>query len=182
MKTVEFLKIAAKDRMVGAFTVSTRFVAKKVAEEIKPDHKFIVEFGAGNGIITKGLLKKIPADGRIAAIELNKEFMPYLARINDKRLTVISGDALKISRDFSRLGFPKIDAVISGMPLSLFEKRNREELIRNTARGIRNGGVFIVYQYTPFFALPLLKKYFKKVTNKFEPRNLPPYFVMAAEK
>src|SRR3989338_5155996 len=115
MNSMEFIKIATKDRKVGAFTISTRFVVQKVSGEIKPEHKFIVEYGAGNGIITIELLKKIPKDGKIAAIELNKEFMPYLYEINDKRLTAINSDAFKISRDFSSLGLAKIDAVISGM-------------------------------------------------------------------
>ena len=30
--------------------------------------------------------------------------------------------------------------------------------------------------------LPLLKKYFRRVTMRFEPRNILPYFIMRAEK
>jgi phospholipid N-methyltransferase len=182
MHTLRFATVAVRDyNKVGALTVSTKYVVRGVARQIDEDHRFIVEYGAGDGILSKSLLKRLPDDARVTAIELNDHLFDELGRIRDPRFHAIKGDAIALSRRPETFRLPRIDAVVSSIPLTFVDPRRREELIRNTYDALVRGGVFVVYQYTPFI-LRLLGKYFRKLTTDFEPRNIPPYFIMRAEK
>lgn len=166
--------------MVGALFPSSQAVVQKVVQQnLYRGAKYVVEYGAGDGVITAALLRAIPKDGKVVAIETNKEFLPGLQAINDPRLVVRCSDVCNIISDFSQLNLPRIDAVISGIPLSLFKKDVRQWIIARTALGLSSHGQFIVYQYTPF-VLSMLKKRFDSVVVSFEPRNILPYFIMNA--
>lgn len=182
MKPIDFIKIAIKNyKKVGAITVSSRHAVTRIISALKPEYKYIIEYGAGNGVITKAILNSLPGDGKVVAIEINKELFSELTKIRDSRLDVFNEDILRVSKHLADLGLPRIDAVISGIPLSFLKSRQRKELIQNTSQNIAERGKFILYQ-TSLIILPVLKKYFKKVTYKLELRNLPPYFIMVAEK
>lgn len=182
MKPLDFIKIAVKDyKKVGAVTITSQHTIKRVLKVLKPEYKYIVEYGAGNGVITKELLKALPADGKLIAIELNGQLFGELSKIKDPRLKAVHGDVLSESKDFSQLGLPRLDAVISSLPLALLSGKQREQLIENTYQGLVYGGRFIVCQYT-LIVLPVLKNKFKKVSYSLEVRNLLPYFVMVGEK
>ena len=182
MHTLRFATVAVRDyNKVGALTVSTRYVVRAVARQLGHAHHFIVEYGAGDGILCKTLLKRLPEEGRLTAVELNDHFYDELGRIRDPRFHAIKGDAISMSRRPETFRLPWIDAVVSSIPLSFVDPEGREELIRNTWEALRPGGVFVVYQYTPLI-LKLLGKYFRRLSTAFEPRNIPPYFIMRAEK
>jgi phospholipid N-methyltransferase len=176
-----YLKNYLKDIKIGAVAPSSRFVIKKIIKQIHHDTKYIVEYGAGDGVMTKELLKILPRDGVLVAVETNNTLIKDLKKIHDKRLVVVHDDVLAVSRDFSQLGLPRIDVVISGIPLSFFKSSVRKDLIKRTAHGIARRGQFIVYQYS-ILVFPILKKHFKTVKLSFEPRNFLPYFIMNAER
>lgn len=176
-----YLKNYLKDIKIGAVSPSSRFVIKKVVSQLHRDAKYIVEYGAGDGVMTKEILKTLPKDGVLVAVETNKTLIKDLRKIRDRRLVIVHDDVLKLSKDFSVLGLPRIDAVISGIPFSFFKSAVRKDLIRRTAEGVASRGQFIVYQYS-ILVMPILKKHFKAVRLSFEPRNFLPYFIMNAEK
>jgi len=181
MSGFNFLKMAIRDYKVGAITVSSKYVVQSLMKQISPAYKYIVEYGAGDGIVTKEILKQLPPDGQLIAFELNKDFASELNKINDKRLRVLNDDVIVASRDLKKLGLPRIDAVISGIPFTLIKPKDRERVVSNTYSAVNPGGMFLVYQYSPLI-FPLLKKFFKKIDISFEPRNFLPYFIMRAEK
>ena len=181
MKKNIFIKAALKDHRIGAFTRSSPFTIKRILDRLKKHHTCIVEYGAGDGIITKKILGMLPDDGKLIAIEINNDLLHELRAIRDTRLTVVKGDVQTLSNDLTSLADQKIDAIISGIPFSFFNQKIREKIIANTGSTLKPGGMFIVYQYSPL-VLPLLKKYFTKVHVQYEMRNFLPYFIMAAEK
>lgn len=184
MANFNFIKTAIKDFKVGALTPSSKYVVKKIIKEIKPGHKYIIEYGPGDGIITKEILKIIPQNGRLIAIELNRNFISELEKIKDKRLIIICGDAVKISKniDIDKLGLPRIDAIVSGIPCSILKPKERKELIKNTYAILADSGIFIIYQNIPLIFSELNKVFKKSISWHFEPRNFVPYFIMVAEK
>ena len=181
MNQFDFIKTALKDYRVGAFTTSSRYAVRKMSACLPEGAKFVVEYGAGDGVVTKEFLKNLPDDGRLIAVEFNRDFWPALKSINDKRLELLEDDVLELSGRLKGLGLPKVDAVVSGIPFSFFSSSQRRRIVEETAKGLSERGVFIVYQYS-LLVLPILKKYFKDVKISFEPRNLPPYFIMTARK
>lgn len=181
MMSFKFLKAALKDYRVGAPTVSSSYTIKKVLKAIRPDYKYIVEYGAGDGAVTKEILRRLPPDGRLVVIELNPDFIEELNQITDERLKIIHGDIVLISKNLKKLDLPRIDMIISNVPFSFLKTKEKELVVCRASRVLSPKGLFLVYQYSPIL-MPLLKKYFSCVRLNFEPRNFPPYFFMAARK
>lgn len=70
----------------------------------------VIEIGAGNGILTRGLVKKA---GKVLAFETDKRFEEELGKI--KNLKIIYDDALKYSwKDYNK--------IVSNIPYSLSEQ------------------------------------------------------------
>ncbi len=182
MSGLDFLKATLKDYKVGAITVSSKYVVKRLTDQLfLSNAKYIVEYGAGDGVITKEILKNIPADGKLVAFEINENFIAELCKIKDKRLVISTDDVITASGELKKMGLPRIDAVISGIPFTLINPKDRVRLIANTHSALEDGGIFLVYQYSPLI-FPILKEYFKFIDISFEPRNFLPYFIMRAEK
>lgn len=181
MHPLEFAKIALQDWRIGALAVSSRYVVERILHELRPDYKTIVEYGAGEGVVTRSILQYLPADGRIVAIEQNSTFVRELQQINDPRLTVIHADALAVPGRLPELGLPRLDAVISNIPLSFLPASKRRDFLTTSYRALSEGGLLIVYQYSPLI-LPILRKLSQQSRALFEPRNFPPYFIMVAPK
>lgn len=179
----DFLKAAIKDwETVGALTESSRYVVKKVLEEIKPSSKLVVEYGPGRGVITKALLKRLPPDGRLLAIEIKKEFAEAVSGLGDPRLRVINSGALTVLRSYRKLGIGQADAVISSIPFTRIRAADQEKIVLLTRRILKRDGIFLVFQNFPLGIVGRLKKHFRIVQWKFEARNFPPYFFMIAQK
>ncbi len=177
----EFLKTALKDYRVAALTPSSHYVVTGIMRMLPPDARCVVEYGAGDGVITRAILAALGREGKVIAVELNKAFAAALSRIDDPRLTVINEDVAAVSQRLNKLGALPIDAVISGIPFSYLNRTVREEIVASTHKAITRGGRFIVDQHS-LFLVPLLKRYFSSVQWRFEPRNFPPHFTMMAEK
>jgi phospholipid N-methyltransferase len=173
---LKYLKELFSDYRVGAVTRSSRFVVDKVVSEIRPSDKKIIEYGSGDGVVIKALLKSLPKDAELTGLEPNDNFIKELSRINDSRFNAVQDYAVNFSKNLK-----DIDVIISSIPFTFIKPEEREEIIKETYRALAPGGKFIVYQYS-HLALPLLKKYFSKVETSMEPRNMPPYFFMVAYK
>lgn len=177
MNFFKFLKIALVDyRVVGELMPTGKYALRRILSQIKPGCQTVVEYGAGEGVITKEILKGLPANGKIIAIELNPDLFAELQKIRDPRLEIWHGDVLELSASL-----PKSDIIISGIPFSLISREESEKIIRQTADALNKGGLFIVYQNSPIL-LKTLEKIFPKIKWLFEPRNIFPYFIMVAEK
>lgn len=183
-KIKNFLKETAEDlRLVciPALGFSSKPAARRIARDITGEHKVVLEYGAGNGIITREILKQAHPSARVFAIELKDKLIRDLKKIDDPRLAIIHGDVKKTLRDLNKLDIKKVDAVISGIPFSFLKKPVREEIIKDTYNALKPGGIFIAYQVTPAL-LPILKKIFKKEAEWYiAPLNVA-MFVMIAQK
>ena len=180
---VEFLKNAILGKKIGAVSRSSRYVIKTVLDNLKGEsfHK-IVEYGPGDGVLTHELLKLLSPNGKLLVVEMDKNFVEVLNRINDPRLIVIEGKMEDVSKNLSQYAFDSCDLVVSSIPFSLIDKNEREEVVKNTHKSIKQGGKFIIFhQYSKLMQKPL-EKYFKKVKWTFEPRNFFPCFILFAEK
>ena len=174
--TFKYLKEIFKDYKVGAITRSSSFVIEKILSEIRPTDKKIVEYGSGDGVVIRALLKSLSEDVEITGLEPNKNFITELKKISDPRFKPVQGYAMEFSKNLS-----SADIVISSIPFTFIKSKEREKIVQETYRALAPGGKFVVYQYSQL-ALPILNKYFKKVETSMEARNLPPYFFMVGYK
>lgn len=181
MSLSAFLQVALRDlKGVGALTPSSKYTIQKALSQTPSDLNYVLEYGPGDGVITRELLKRLSPDGRLLALETNGEFVEKLNGIPDARLLVVEGKAQEAHRHAKQQNIPAFDLVISGIPFTYFSPDERAELVSRTSELLRPGGVFLVYQYSPLM-LPYLKREFD-VKTVYEPRNFLPYFIMRAEK
>ena len=180
---VKFLKNAILGKQVGAIVRSSEYVINGVLKNLsgKIFHN-VVEYGPGDGVLTKELLKLLSPDGKMIVVELNNNFVSILKSINDPRLAVICGEMEDVSLNLNKYGFDKADLVVSSVPFSMIDKEDRNAVVSSTYNSLNVGGRFIIFhQYSPLM-VGFLKKYFRNVTVSFELRNFPPCFIMSAKK
>jgi phospholipid N-methyltransferase len=68
---------------------------------------------------------------------------------------------------------PQADYIVSGLPFSTLPKELDDAIMAATARAIRPGGQFLVYQYSDY-VLPLLRRHFYSVTDRRSWLCIPP--------
>jgi len=159
----EFLKHPSE---TGTFTQSSRYLARAIAHQIDGNSN-VTEFGAGMGAVTTEILKRLPANGQLTCFEVNSYFCRHLLRINDPRLKVINDDAENCEKHVRNL-----DCIVSGLPLTLFNKSKREKILAISSKS----GRFIQLQYSPALKGDV-ENQFPDVEIKFIPLNFPPAFV-----
>jgi len=181
---INFFKVALLDRQIGAMTRSSKYVVKAVMRNVSDlSLRRVIEYGPGDGVITKAILNRMPKDGQLIVVETNLKFLKVLRDIRDPRLKIIKGTAQAVSRELKSRNHASVNLVISSIPFSILNRADREHIVSNTFDMLEDSGKFIVFQYSPIL-LSLLKKYFdtNTVNTHFELRNIPPMFIMSAQK
>jgi len=180
--TLTYFKTFLKDYRVGAFTKSSKFAVAKVcdAADFSRD-AVIVEYGAGDGVVTNAILERMTPHSRLIAIESNPFFLEKLSLINDSRLIVVHDIAQHLPDILATYGIADVHFVFSSIPFSLIKKHVRREIVTNTFQALAPGGSFIVYQYSTAMS-KMLKNVFGNVRISFIPLNFPSYFLMEAKK
>ena len=183
--SLEFFKNPAG---VASLVPSSRFLINKMVEPLSPGDTAVVEFGPGEGCITKRILGKIAPEGKLVAFEVNPEFIGLLrAGDKDKRFVLLEKSAEKITNELNNLGIKKVDAIVSSLSLAFLSPSSQKRILEQAHGALKNRGKFIQYHYAlrPFSVFKYLKKYkklFNKVKVYFVLFNLPPTFVFWCEK
>jgi phospholipid N-methyltransferase len=176
-----FLRQAISNfRQTGALFKSSTFLSKKITSLIPktPTNQLIIELGPGNGAITKEILNTISEDSELIVFELNSFFCSELAKINDKRLTIINVSATGMKHlDASK----KATCVISSLPLASIPKTIKKNVFQESKNILAENGVILQYQYS-LLDYSFLKQMFTNVKIKFTFLNLPPSFIYVCRK
>jgi phospholipid N-methyltransferase len=109
----------------------------------------------------------LPEDGRLTCFEINPDFCRCLQQIADPRLHIINDDARNCERYVENP-----DCVVSGLPLTLFNKQAMEQILTIC----RKSGRYIQLQYSPVLSREI-RRHFVEVRLRFVPQNFPPAFV-----
>ena len=182
-KFMGYVKVFMDDPAVAAVTPSSKYLVERTVKAMALEKaKYIVEYGAAQGVMTKKILEKMRPDARLLAIEFNKELYEELAAtVKDPRMIAVQGDVREIDKILKAHGFDGADVIVSGVPFAFFSGRGRHELLTKTSDLLFKDGRFVAYQVTTHL-IPLLKDYFSDVDTQFEVRNIPPHFIFTALK
>lgn len=179
---IDFLKTAFRDlAQTGSVWESSRFLIQKLLQPV--DWSVVgqaVELGTGNGVITEAILKVLPAESRLSAWEINPEFAEQtLLRIAaDPRCTLLTRSAEFLPEEHAQ---GSVDVVISSLPLSLLPEEVRERILQGIHGVLREGGLYIQYQYAPTRLLTI-SRLFRRVRLDHTLWNIPPAFVYTCTK
>jgi len=179
MKILPFLKIALRDmKRVGAVMPSSKYAVRSIMRSLPSGFSSVLEYGPGDGILTRAILAKLPPSGRLLAIETNHDFVTCLNKIGDPRLTVLHGQAERAAEFARQEELSGFDLVVSGIPFSMLPSALRREMVAMTRDLLNPGGTFLVYQTSPLMVRYLKRDF--RVKLRIEPLNVPPYFIMKA--
>lgn len=166
-------------RTTGSVIESSRFFVKKILEPIDfALAKRVVEFGAGTGVVTLEIIKRLAPDGRLLVFETDPNLFADLEQRcgGDPRVRLINDSAERLSYYAQQEGWNQVDVVISELPLASLPKETTERILQQLEMTIIPAGLYLQLQYSKVW-LSAFKKRFSDVTILFEPRNIPPAFI-----
>jgi phosphatidylethanolamine/phosphatidyl-N-methylethanolamine N-methyltransferase len=161
--------------MVGAMIPSSEHTVAKMLAPVDWDNtKLFVEYGPGVGTFCQPVLDQLRPDATLLVIDLNADFIEYLRKnIRDSRFIAVHGSAACVNDIIAQFGFEHADYILSGLPFSTLPDNLGPVIAENTAKALRSGGAFLVYQYRAR-ARDFMAPYFRNIDKGFELRNAPP--------
>ena len=169
--------------MVGSIIPSSRVLIEKMLDPVDwANTKLFVEYGPGVGTFTRPVLDQLAPDSTLVTIDTNPDFTRYLKEsIDDPRLVPVTGSAADVEKILADRGLGAADYVLSGLPFSTLPPGVGEAIATATAKVIRAGGAFLVYQFSPK-VLNFIKPHFEPIERGFEWVNVPPATLFWAYK
>jgi phospholipid N-methyltransferase len=135
--------------MVGSIIPSSSNTVKKMLAPVDWDNtQLFVEYGPGIGTFCQPVLDRMRPDATLLVIDLNEDFIDYLRRnIRDSRFIAVHGSAADVNKIIRQYGFEHADYILSGLPFSTLPNNLGPVIAAETAKAIRPGGAFLVYQF-----------------------------------
>lgn len=161
--------------MVGSVIPSSRVLIEKMLRPVDwANTRLFVEYGPGVGTFTRPILELLGEDATLLTIDTNPDFTKFLKEsIDDPRLVAVTGSAAEVEKILVDRGFDKADYVLSGLPFSTLPPGVGEAIAEATAKVVRPGGAFLVYQFSPKVH-DFIKPHFERIKRGFEWVNVPP--------
>lgn len=172
---------------VAALLPTSAPVAERITSKFELNgSRLIVEYGPGSGVLTRRLLDRLGAGGKLVAIERNDELAARLGQtLNDPRLVVVRDSAESVCEILERLALPPADYALSGIPFFWLPPDTARAIVAATHSVLKEGGRFVTYQmfYQRRHHLRVhLERCFSTVRSEIDLRNLPPYRICEAIK
>lgn len=182
MSTLAYLKSFFQDKDVASVTPTSKFCVRRVCEPIDFSRDInIVEYGAGAGVFSKYLLKKMTPESRLYLFETNEILFEKLKEIDDSRVFLFDESVEFVNDLLPNSLVGNTDYIISGIPFSFLDDDVKESILKQSYKLLRKGGRFLAYQTSGHLKEPL-EKHFDKLDTVWEWRNVPPMTVYNALK
>ncbi|MEU3270109.1 methyltransferase domain-containing protein [Saccharomonospora sp. NPDC006951] len=189
-----FLAAAVRrPRIVGGVAPSSRELAEVLASVVPSSGTpAVVELGPGTGATTSVIARRLPQGGKQLAVEIDPVMAAHLAN-SCPGVTVLRGDAAELGPLLAREGqdtVGAVDAVVSGLPWSLFPAQVQRAVLRQVCSALTPAGGFSTFAYRHAARLEgarrfraLLDEYFDEVVvTRTVWRNLPPARVFVCRR
>jgi phosphatidylethanolamine/phosphatidyl-N-methylethanolamine N-methyltransferase len=161
--------------MVGSIIPSSRWTVEKMLAPVKWDEcKLFVEYGPGVGTFCQPVLDKLRKDATLLVIDTNPDFIDFLrSHFRDSRFIAVHGSAADVNDIIAGFGFDHADYVLSGLPFSTLPGDLGPKIAAETAKAIRTGGAFLVYQFRAR-ARDFMAPHFPRIDKGYEFWNVLP--------
>ena len=179
-------EFVAHPRWTGAVAASSAAFALAMTEKMELQRaRTVVELGPGTGPITQAILSRLPSDGRLITVEINRRLAANLTRrYRDCPVDVVHGSAADLA-DF--VDGP-VDAVISGLPWPVMPELVQRRAWDAIGAVLSPGGRFATFAYLHAAWTPPARRLRKRLVATFGSveqspvvwRNAPPAFVHRA--
>lgn len=171
-----------KPNLVGAVAPSSPNLAREMASVVPTSGTpVVVELGPGTGALSGAIAERLPAGGRQVAIELDSGMVEYL-RAELPWLEVVQGDAARLGELLAEIGVDKVDAVVSGLPWSIFPATLQRDILHQVGTVLAPGGAFTTFAYVHALGMSGARQFRRRLDLTFDEvltshtvwRNVPP--------
>ncbi len=183
-----FIKEALKRfKTQGALFPSSRSLSKWMLKPVRlVPGDVVVELGAGTGVFTKEIIANMCVDSKLVVFENNTALARLLRddlrkSVDEGNVILIEDDAVNFPAILEKMGIPKANYVISGLPLGSFDRAFRQQIFNAIKSGMKDDGVYVQFQYV-LASWPHVRREFDAKIIGFEMRNLPPAFIYKCTK
>lgn len=168
--------------VIGAVAPSGRALSDLLASVAPAEGQpTVVELGPGTGVVSAALRRRLPAGARHIAVEIDPGMVEHLRRTRPW-LEVIQGDAADLQKLLADAGVDRVDAVISGLPWTLFPESAQRGIIDQVTRVLAPGATFTTFAYSHVRRFPTQRRFRGVLEEAFTEvtvtptvwRNLPP--------
>ena len=179
MSTLSFLKEGLRNlQTTGTLTRSSPALCRAAIDRIDFNKaSVIVELGAGDGVITRHILERMPAHGKVIAFEVSEDLCDDMRALNDSRLIVAQDSAENIRHYLDRVGAAYADHIISAIPFAALPPVLGKRIVQAAKDALRPGG-----QYNQVHYSLKTRGYYEEAFGEVEARrvwaNLPPAWVL----
>ncbi|MEJ1157182.1 class I SAM-dependent methyltransferase [Prosthecomicrobium sp. N25] len=163
-----------KPLQIGAVAPSSPQLARLMASYVDPHATgAVLELGPGTGVVTKAILDRGVAPGRVVSVEYNEDFCKLL-RNRFPGVHFIHGDAYN-ARHAVQAAFPEpLSAVVSSLPLFTRPMPQRVRLLDEAFAMLAPGAPFIQFSYALVPPVPHGAGAFELERTNWVVMNLPP--------
>ncbi|HAJ94489.1 MAG TPA: methyltransferase type 11 [Synergistaceae bacterium] len=167
-------KFCSDPRSIGSIAPSSPYLTESILSSVKWEKvRTAVEFGAGTGVFTTEIIKRIKCHTKLYVFE--KE--PELRRLLQVKTGLnIYSDAVDLSDILESEGLKHVDLIISSLPYTVLPKNITDKIINGIIKHLDPKGSFIAYQYS-LHMKESFENIFNNVNAKFVLLNFPPAFV-----
>ena len=175
---------------IGAvFPSSPRLAALLASVVPSRGTPIVVELGPGSGSVSAPIASRLPAGGRHLAVELDPALAAYLRR-SRPGMEVVEGDARELTSLLAAREASRVDAVISGLPWSLFGRADQKAILDQVSAVIGGDGAFTTFAYTHTLAMGSARRFRRMLLESFDEvvitrtiwRNLPPAYAYVCRR
>jgi phospholipid N-methyltransferase len=184
MNKLKFFSESLKNlKTIGTITRSSQYLCEKMVSFVDFENsKVIVELGAGDGVITEHILAGMRPDAVLLTFEVNKKFIKTIKeKIKDDRMILIPDSAEKLPEYLKKYGLDSADNIVSALPFVNIPDNIGTSIKVKSRDVLKKGGKFIQVHYS-LLEKSSYENIFGNVDVSFEPRNIPPAFVLVSEK
>lgn len=157
-------------RSMGTLMPSSPALCEAMVQSVDWSERsmIVAELGAGDGVLTRHILRAMPADAKLSAYEINSRFYDDLEQINDSRLEIKKVSAEILDQSYN--------VIFSCLPFLSLPLRVSLRILRTALQILeQTQGVFILFQYTQRME-KVLSRYFDW-ERRLVVKNFPPAYV-----
>lgn len=176
--------------LIGACFPSSRSLGRLLTDIVpRSGAPTVAELGAGTGAVSRAIAERLPPRGRHVAVEIEPFLAAHLRR-TQPGVVVLEGDAAELTSLLATVSVTHVDAVVSGLPWSLFPAAHQRRILVEIAQTLAPTGAFSTFSYRHAEGLAgarrfrlLLREYFDEVVvSRTVWRNLPPAFAYVCRR
>lgn len=168
-----FRRWMANPLQMGSVIPSSPALCRRIARLVRrAEDEFVVELGAGTGVVSRALLAAgVPAE-RLVVVEIVPEMATHLRSVLPG-VNVICGDAFELGDALPASWHGKIGTAICGIPLVMLPLDQQRRFV-HAVESVAPGRGFLLYTYCITSPLPVDKLQLAAKREAWTPLNLPP--------